>query len=131
MKKLRIVLIVVVLLIAVTVIGIVSVVNKFNKITASYNEFDFSNLELSSVEDGTYTGSEDASIVKATVEVTVKDHKIAKITIVSHDSGQGKPAEVIIDDIVANNSVDVDVISGATYSSNVIKKAVYNALTQQ
>jgi uncharacterized protein with FMN-binding domain len=131
MKALRIVLIVVVLLIAAIVIGVSVTMNKVSKVTASYEEFDFSNLDLSTVEDGTYTGSEDGFMVKATVEVTVKDHAITNVKIISHQNGQGKPAEVIVNDIVAENSLTVDTISGATFSSNVIKKAVYNALTQE
>lgn len=37
-------------------------------------------------------------------------------------------AEKIIDKIVGEQKIDVDGISGATNSSNVIKKAVENAL---
>lgn len=129
MRALKIILAVVAAFIVIIVIGVTLTLNKVNKVTASYDQFDFSELDLSAVEDGTYTGSEDGFIVKATVEVTVKDHAITKVTILSHQNGQGAPAEVIVDDIVRDNSLNVDVISGATYSSNVIKKAVYNALT--
>jgi uncharacterized protein with FMN-binding domain len=38
---------------------------------------------------------------------------------------------VIVNDIVAKNSLEVDAISGATHSSQVIKVAVYNALTKR
>jgi uncharacterized protein with FMN-binding domain len=81
------------------------------------------------VKDGTYTGSEDGGMVKAAVEVTIENHTITKINILSHECGTGKPAEVIVNDIVANNSLEVDTISGATYSSNVLRAAVYHALT--
>ena len=85
---------------------------------------------MTSVEDGTYTGSEDGGIVKASVEVIVKNHTITQVTILSHDCGLGKPSEVIVDDIVKNNSLQVDAISGATYSSDVIRMAAYNALNK-
>lgn len=88
----------------------------------------YQSIYLSKVADGTYTGSEDGTLVKATVEVTVKDHIITDITILEHQCGTGKSAEVIVKDIVEKNSFDVDAISGATYSSNVIKVAAYNAL---
>ncbi|MDF2611572.1 MAG: uncharacterized protein K0R92_3046, partial [Lachnospiraceae bacterium] len=68
-------------------------------------------------------------IVKASVQVTVLNHAITEVKILSHDNGKGKPAEAITNDIVVNNSLEVDTISGATYSSNVIRMAVYNALT--
>jgi uncharacterized protein with FMN-binding domain len=102
---------------------------QINKSMKSYESFSFGGLDLSQVEDGTYTGSEDGGMVKAAVEVTIENHTITKINILSHECGTGKPAEVIVNDIVANNSLEVDTISGATYSSNVLRVAVYHALT--
>ncbi|MDF2906795.1 MAG: uncharacterized protein K0R34_2116 [Herbinix sp.] len=129
MSKGKRIIIAIVVVIAIIAIGIAVMINSISSNLETYSEYDFSGLDLSQVEDGTYIGSEDANIIKATVEVTVKDHVITEIKILSHDSGQGKPAEVIVDDIVANNSLEVDAISGATHSSQVIKVAVYNALT--
>lgn len=42
--------------------------------------------------------------------------------------GIGKPAEAIVEDIVENQSIEVDAVSGATNSSRVIMKACENAL---
>lgn len=117
-------------IISVIIIGCVILLIQVNRTLSSFNEVDFASLDLSKVEDGTYTGSADGSIVKATVEVTVKDHIITDVTILSHDNGKGKPAEVIVEDIVEKNSLEVDAISGATHSSNIIKTAVLNALTK-
>jgi len=103
---------------------------KFDKNNFDNSDFDYSSLDLSSALDGTYTGSEDGGIVKASVEVTVKDQVITQVTILTHECGKGKPAEVIVKDIVEQNSLAVDAISGATFSSGVIKMAVYNALTK-
>jgi uncharacterized protein with FMN-binding domain len=128
MSKGKRILIVVIAVIAVIVIGVAIMINSISGNLDSYKDYDFSGLDLLQVEDGTYTGSEDADIIKATVEVTVKDHVITEVKILAHNNGQGKPAEVIVDDIVASNSLEVDAISGATYSSQVIKVAVYNAL---
>lgn len=124
-RSLIIVFFILVIIVTVSIIGIQSI----NKNLKTYESFSFNRLDLSQVEDGTYTGSENGGIVKATVEVTVKNHVITKIAILSHECGKGKPAEVIVNDIVANNSLEVDTISGATYSSNVLKTAVYHALT--
>jgi uncharacterized protein with FMN-binding domain len=129
-KGKRIILIIVVAL-AVIAVGIGAMINNVSGNLETYNDYDFSGLDLTKVEDGTYTGSEDAGIIKATVEVTVKDHVITDVKILSHDSGQGKPAEAVVKDIVAKNSLEVDAISGATHSSQVIKVAVYNALTKR
>ncbi|HWT75354.1 MAG TPA: FMN-binding protein [Mobilitalea sp.] len=130
MKLLTRILIIFGILIAVIAVGVFVLYNNMQKTASTYNKFDFASLDLSNVQDGTYTGSEDGGIVKASVEVTVKDHVITNVKILSHECGKGKPAEVIVNDIVNNNSLEVDTVSGATYSSNVIKVAVYNALTQ-
>lgn len=130
MSKGKKIMIAVFAVIVVIAIGISFMINNITGSLEAYKDYDFSGLDLSRVEDGTYTGSEDADIIKVTVEVTVKDHTITDVKILSHQNGQGKPAEVIVDDIVANNSLEVDAISGATHSSQVIKVAVYNALTK-
>ncbi len=114
--------------IGVFIILILFAIISIGKNVKSYDAINYSDLDLSKVEDGTYTGSEDGTLVKATVKVTVKDHIITDITILEHKCGTGKPAEVIVKDIVEKNTFDVDAISGATLSSNVIKVAVYNAL---
>lgn len=129
MKK-KILLITSLILLGIIAVAAISFNNMLQKSTSAYNHFNYGKLDLTTVEDGTYTGSEDGSIVKATVAVTVKKHIITNVKIISHDTGKGKPAEVIVNDIVKKNSLEVDTISGATYSSNVIKKAVYNALVK-
>ncbi len=85
-------------------------------------------LDLSKVSNGTYEGSYTAFPVSVTLSVTVFDHQITSITILKHDNGQGKPAEVILSDVIDAQSLQVDVISGATYSSKVILLAIQNAL---
>ena len=85
--------------------------------------------DLSKVEDGTYKGKVETMLVKVELEVSVKNHKIISISIIKHDNGKGKPAEAIIDDIVKDNSTDVELIAGATMSSLVIRAAVIDAVT--
>ncbi len=72
---------------AIIAITVIIGYNVINKKLESFSHIDFSSLNLSTVEDGTYSGSADGSIVKATVEVTVKDHMITAITIINHDNG--------------------------------------------
>jgi uncharacterized protein with FMN-binding domain len=110
--------------------GIIILYVNMEKSTSTYKDFNFGNIDLTSIEDGTYIGSEDGGIVKASVEVTVKNHAITQVTILSHDCGLGKPAEVIVEDFVESNSLQVDSISGATYSSDVIRMAAYNSLSK-
>ena len=85
-------------------------------------------VDLQTIADGTYDGSYSAFPVTVQLKVTVKDHAITDIVIVKHDNGQGKPAEAILEDILEEQSLEVDVISGATYSSKVILLAIKTAL---
>jgi uncharacterized protein with FMN-binding domain len=87
--------------------------------------------DFASLADGTYRGSYDAGLVKATVDVLMVDARIDKVIIVQHKCGLGKPAEVIVNDVVREQSLEVDAISGATRSSMVILKAIEVALTRQ
>lgn len=99
-------------------------------LTQKPESFKIANVDLNQVKDGTYVGSADNGLVKAKVSVQVSKGKILKVTILEHDNLLGKPAEKIIDRIVEEQSLDVDAISSATYSSDTIRKAVENALHQ-
>ena len=87
--------------------------------------------DLNGRPDGTYRGEYDVSgtPVKVTLDVIVRNERLDSISIVKHIcSPIGKKAEKIIDSIIAGQSLNIDVVSGATASSNGILKAVENAL---
>lgn len=81
--------------------------------------------------DGVYKGSATGFSGPVTVAVTIMDKKIISIDILSStdDDAFFNRAKGVIDRIIASQSFDVDVVSGATYSSNGIIGAVKNALT--
>lgn len=86
------------------------------------------NIDLSKVDDGVYIGEYSfKDLVKAKVKVTVKDNEISNITLVEHKNGLGKKAEAITDSVIGAQSLEVDVVSGATASSTIILKAIENA----
>ena len=62
------------------------------------------------------------------MKVTVKNHAITDIDLLKHQNGQGKPAEVITERVLAAQSLKVDTVSGATMSSKVILLAIEDAL---
>lgn len=88
-------------------------------------------FQLGSIADGSYEGEYSAGIVSAAVTVTVKDKKVTDIVINRHENGLGKKAERIVDDIIEKQSLNVEAVSGATLSSNVIRKAVEEAVAKQ
>ncbi|AKI97689.1 FMN-binding protein [Kosmotoga pacifica] len=89
---------------------------------------EFSELELSKLEDGDYYGSYSLGLISAKVRVSVSNGKIDNIEIVEHITGKGKKAEDIVEAVIDEQSVMVDTISGATYSSKIILKAIENAV---
>ena len=86
------------------------------------------NIDLSSIEDGIYEGKYKVFPIAAEANVIVKDHKITEIELIKHDNGKGAAAEVITDMVIEKQTLEIDVITGATYSSKVILKAIENAL---
>ena len=92
------------------------------------NDFDTTSIDVTKVADGLYEGHSETDLVKADVRVTVLNGDIKDIEIVKHMCGKGKPAEAMTESMILNNDVEVDAVSGATYSSKVIKDAVRNAL---
>lgn len=84
--------------------------------------------------DGIYTGVADAYGPDLTVEVTIENSLITNVVVVSHNEVRERfwrtPVEEIPVAIVEAQSVDVDSISGATYTSVGIKNAVLDALNQ-
>ncbi|MHC1787805.1 MAG: FMN-binding protein [Christensenellales bacterium] len=85
-------------------------------------------IDLSGIPDGSYGGQYSAFPVSAKVSVSVLDHVISDIKLLEHNHGQGAGAETIPGQVVAAQSLQVDTVSGATYSSVVILKAIENAL---
>lgn len=82
--------------------------------------------------DGIYEGTGTGFAGKITVAVEIKDKKIVTITVLNveaDDAAFFNRAKGVIDRIIQSQNLDVDVVSGATYSSRGIISAVKNALT--
>ncbi len=88
----------------------------------------FIGINISTISDGSYIGEYDVDFIYAKVKVTVQSGKITDIEILEHKNERGEPAEAIVGQIIREQKINVDAISGATNSSIVIKKAVENAL---
>jgi uncharacterized protein with FMN-binding domain len=86
------------------------------------------NIDVSSVPDDKYSGPYCSFPVSAKVEVTVRNHEIVDIELIEHNHGRGEAAEVIPEKVVEAQSLKVDVITSATYSSKVTLKAIENAV---
>ncbi|WP_297419823.1 FMN-binding protein [Clostridium sp.] len=85
-------------------------------------------------KDGTYTGSGQGFNGGTTkVSITIADGKISKIDILSNGDDRQyfeRACGIITKEILSKQSSDVDIVSGATYSSKGIISAVKDALRQ-
>ncbi|MDR0497931.1 MAG: FMN-binding protein [Treponema sp.] len=86
--------------------------------------------DLSKIADGKYRGDSKVGPVRVTLDVTMESGVIASMQITRHLNGRGKKAEAIVPRVIEAQSLNVDVISGATGSSKAILQAAENALTK-
>ena len=96
---------------------------KDEKKTAAKGSFD--------LENGVYKGTGTGYAGDITVSVLIKDKQIVSIDILSSsdDAAFFTRAKAVIDKIIEGQTLDVDTVSGATFSSRGIISAVKNALT--
>jgi uncharacterized protein with FMN-binding domain len=78
--------------------------------------------------DGTRNGTFREGEISAAVEVTVRSGRIHSMRLVSGQNVDAALAETIFSRVKAAGSTAVDAVSGATASSNVLLKAVADAL---
>lgn len=89
-------------------------------------------MDIGTLNDGTYTGSARGYKSVITVQVTIVGGKISAITVVfeGDDEPYFSNARAVIQRVLASQSMNVDTVSGCTYSSTGILMAIKNALLQ-
>ena len=122
-KKLLIMILSSIILLILIMIGSIII-----KMKAQIAKIDETPVDISKVADGTYEGESLTELVKVSVRVTVDKGQITDIEILRHECGKGKPAESMTGLMITQNDVEVDAVSGATVSSEVIKDAIRVAL---
>ena len=101
---------------------------RFKQMKSYLTEYTFKKLSLTSINDGTYQGTCKAFLIKATTEITIKNHHITSVEITDQKCGFGHEANEITARIIKKQSLDVDAISGATGSSKCLLIACEKAL---
>jgi uncharacterized protein with FMN-binding domain len=88
------------------------------------------NISIREVKDGNYQSYQNYFPVTAEVWVSVEDGEITDLKLLKHSHGPNHGADSIVDRVMAKQSLQVDAVSGATYSSKVVLKAIESALKQ-
>lgn len=122
------IILVIVIVFVIGALILLNYLNSFKKYQNNISNINFVNINASDVPDGSYIGEYDVKFIYAKVNVSVKDGKIIDIELVEHRNERGENAENIKEYIIEQQKINVDVIAGATNSSQVIKKAVDNAI---
>lgn len=87
--------------------------------------------ENSGTPDGVYRGTGQGFGGDIVVDVTIEKHRISKVELISavgEDNAYLSQAVTLLEDIPLYQSVDLDTVSGATFSSNGILDAAADAL---
>jgi NosR/NirI family nitrous oxide reductase transcriptional regulator len=89
------------------------------------------NTQTAKYKDGTYTGDAYGFEGNIGVSITVNGNKITSINILSQNESRPRDAFATIpNSIISVQSINVNAVSGATYSSEGIMNAVNNALSK-
>lgn len=91
---------------------------------------DVGAVDLNTVTDGEYIGICQNKILFAVVKVEVTNHQIIRIDILEHKKSYLEQARLFSDNVISAGSLEVDAVSGATFTSDTIRKAIENALTE-
>jgi len=131
-RKKKILMIVLLIIAVVVVVGgfiLNNIINKLNTGLEELMALEIENVNISEVTDGTYSGAYKQFPIDVEVTVTVESGEIQDIKINKHINGKGKDAEAITKDVISQQTLKVDAVTGATYSSIVILKAIEKALS--
>lgn len=126
-RKYKVLIIIGAIVVVLVVAGVIgfSIIN--NNLEA-LKVVEVKDVDLADVADGVYQGSYNSFPVTAEVKVTVNDHAIEDIVLVSHGHGPDHGADAIVQTVVDAQSLQVDAVSGATMSSKVVLLAIQDAL---
>lgn len=117
---------------AIAMCGLVQIGNlTVPNVVSSSGQYSFNQSERGNYADGIYTGAGMGFRGETEVQVTVENGYITDITVLSYEDDAEffqKAQSSILNQIISGQSIDVQNVSGATFSSNSIIDAVANAL---
>lgn len=117
-----------VLALAISLVGLKYIGLHIDNFDRQMEEIAVTNIDLSMLADGRYTGVGRLFLIFARVEVTVENGMIMAIEIMEHGNCRCAGAEGIIEHVIAGQTLKAGTISDDSYSCKVILKAIVNAL---
>ncbi len=111
----------------IVIVAIIVLMNGMEKGKA----VEINQINLENVEDGTYTGSYDLTRWSNTVEVTVVNHRIENIVVIDDVMIQlDELTQRLFNNVIMNQTLDVDIETGSTVTSLAYLKSIENALEE-
>jgi uncharacterized protein with FMN-binding domain len=95
---------------------------------ADIKALQIADVAFSDVKNGTYESLQDNGMVTAKVSATMVGGVMTELKLLQHNHGPGHGADAIIAKVLDKQSLAVDAVAGATYSSKVVLKAIETAL---
>jgi uncharacterized protein with FMN-binding domain len=99
---------------------------------ADVRKMAINDIPLSDIIDGTFRGDFNYGDFTYEVEVIVQEHVIKDIKILENrqDSEYARKATAVVNNVLKAQSLNVDVVTGATTTSKALLKAIENALAK-
>ena len=99
---------------------------------ADVRKMAINDIPLSDIIDGTFRGDFNYGDFTYEVEVIVQEHIIKDIKILENrqDSEYARKATAVVNNVLKAQSLNVDVVTGATTTSKALLKAIENALAK-
>jgi uncharacterized protein with FMN-binding domain len=101
---------------------------RFNQMVTYLSSYTLTEVDLTTVPDGSYKGHCGKFLVSVDLEVDVKDHAIKDIRVSKQKCGKGYDGKAVIERVQKAQKLEVDVKTGATGSSKCILIALEQAL---
>jgi uncharacterized protein with FMN-binding domain len=95
---------------------------------ADIQALEIKDIAFSTVRDGTYEGLQDNWMVTAKVRATMVGGAMTDLQLLEHKHGPNHGADAIVAEVLRKQSLMVDAVSGSSYSSKVVRKAIELAL---
>lgn len=107
----------------------VTAVSRYQEI-GDLRRLQITDIDLSKVADGIYTGAYGKEVLAAKLQVTVAAGRISDIQVLEPSNGLGKAASQMISAVLSAQSLEVDIVTGASATSKLVLRTVEEALRQ-